>query len=104
MRFTRSQYTGSEVRPPFWRFFRRFKTPAPTHSQALFAVASSAVECLACPSVQENPVKSMSSHTMTAFDADLSAIRSQVIDMGSQVRAAVGNGIIALAERDLDLA
>ncbi len=41
---------------------------------------------------------------MTAFDADLSAIRSQVIDMGGRVRTAVGNGIMALAERDLDLA
>jgi len=45
----------------------------------------------------------MSSHTMTAFDADLSAIRSQVIDMGRRVREAVGNGIIALGERSLDL-
>src|SRR5262245_37813996 len=46
----------------------------------------------------------MSSHTMTAFDADLSAIRSQVIDMGRRVRQAVGNGIIALGERNLYLA
>jgi len=46
----------------------------------------------------------MSSHTMTAFDADLSAIRSRVIDMGRRVREAVGNGIIALGERNLDLA
>src|SRR5215469_11716400 len=45
----------------------------------------------------------MSSHTMTAFDADLSAIRSRVIDMGRRVREAVGNGIIALGERSLDL-
>ena len=46
----------------------------------------------------------MSSHTMTAFDADLSAIRSRVIDMGRRVREAAGNGIIALGERNLDLA
>jgi hypothetical protein len=38
----------------------------------------------------------MSSHTMTAFDVDLSAIRSQVIDMGGRVQETVGNGIIAL--------
>src|SRR6266536_4681192 len=38
----------------------------------------------------------MSSHTMMAFDADLSAIRSQVIDMGGRVRTAVENGIMAL--------
>src|SRR5262249_51686038 len=46
----------------------------------------------------------MSSHTMTAFDADLSAIRSRVIDMGRRVRETVGNGIIALGERNLHLA
>jgi phosphate transport system protein len=46
----------------------------------------------------------MSNHTMTAFDADLRAIRSEVIDMGDQVRKSVEKSIVALARRDLDLA
>src|SRR5262249_40547498 len=104
MRFTRSQYAGSEVRPPFWRFFRRFKTPAPAHCQALFAAASAAVEYLACPIAQENPVKSMSKHTMTAFDTDLRTIRAEVIDMGERVWKSVQASIAVLAHRDRDLA
>jgi phosphate transport system protein len=46
----------------------------------------------------------MSNHTMMAFDADLRTIRSEVIDMAAQVRESVENSIVALADRDLDLA
>jgi phosphate transport system protein len=46
----------------------------------------------------------MSSHTMSAFDADLSKIRSEVIEMGNQVEKSVGDAIAALTKSDLDLA
>jgi phosphate transport system protein len=41
---------------------------------------------------------------MTAFDADLGTIRSEVIDMGDQVRKSVEVSIAVLAHRDLELA
>jgi phosphate transport system protein len=46
----------------------------------------------------------MTEHTMTAFDADLRGIRSEVIDMGGRVRKSVEDSIAALAQRNLDLA
>jgi phosphate transport system protein len=46
----------------------------------------------------------MPNHTMTAFDADLRTIRSEVIDMGDRVRKSVEVSMAVLAHRDLDLA
>ncbi len=46
----------------------------------------------------------MSNHTMSAFDADLSRIRSEVINMGDQVEKAVRGAVAALTKRDLDAA
>lgn len=46
----------------------------------------------------------MSNHTMSAFDADLSRIRSEVIDMGDRVEKAVRGAVGALTKRDLDVA
>jgi len=46
----------------------------------------------------------MPNHTMTVFDVDLSAIRSEIIDMGDRVKTSVEASIVALAHRDLDLA
>jgi phosphate transport system protein len=46
----------------------------------------------------------MSSHTTTAFDADLAAIRSAVIHMGERVRKSVADAVTALTHQDLDLA
>ena len=46
----------------------------------------------------------MSNHTITAFDADLRRIRSDVIDMGQGVRESVEASMTVLAHRDLDCA
>jgi len=44
----------------------------------------------------------MSNHTMSAFDADLSRIRSKVIEMGDRVEKSVQDAVTALMKRDLD--
>jgi phosphate transport system protein len=46
----------------------------------------------------------MSNHTMTVFDADLSAIRSEVIEMGALVRQSTTSAVQALTRWDLELA
>jgi phosphate transport system protein len=46
----------------------------------------------------------MSNHTLSAFDADLSRIRSEVIDMGDRVEKAVKGAVAALTKRDLNMA
>jgi phosphate transport system protein len=51
-----------------------------------------------------NRIDVMSNHTMSAFDADLSRIRSEVIDMGDRVEKAVKGAAAALTRRDLKLA
>lgn len=90
----------------FWRFLGRFAKSGPKLIAIFFGPTSAAsARMLPLNSASGDDRRGlMSSHTMMAFDADLSAIRSQVIDMGGRVRTAVENGIMALAERDLDLA
>ena len=46
----------------------------------------------------------MSSHTRTNFGADLSAVRSEVMQMGLLARQAAAEAFAALARRDADLA
>jgi phosphate transport system protein len=104
MRYARSKYAGSEAHPPFWRFLRRFAKTAALDSQALFAGANAAPQYHPCSIAQESPVKPMSNHTMTAFDADLRAIWSEVIDMGDRVRKSVEESIAVLAHRNLEVA
>jgi phosphate transport system protein len=46
----------------------------------------------------------MSNHTMAAFDADLSTIRSVVMEMGGRVQKSAQDAVTALTKGDLDLA
>jgi phosphate transport system protein len=46
----------------------------------------------------------MPNHTMSAFDADLATIRSEVLGMGRRVEKFVADAVKALTSRDTDLA
>jgi len=104
MRYPRFKYVGSEAQPSFWRILRRFAKPATPASQALFSAANAALQYHRRSTAQESAINPMPNHTMTAFDADLGAIRSEVIDMGDRVKTSVEASIAVLARRDLDLA
>src|SRR5262249_24896362 len=102
MRYARSNYVGSEGRPPFWRFMRNFARLPPLDLQARWGPCHPTIPSTldrAGPHDRTN----VQPYQRRLSDADLRTIRSEVIDMGDRVRKSVEASMTVLAHRDLDL-
>jgi phosphate transport system protein len=104
MRYARPHHTGSNTASAFWGLVRRLANPNAVSPQILLDPSEAGSKYRSCAATPEPASGAMSSHTRTVFDADLSGLRSEVLEMGALVRQSVNAASKALTDWDLDLA